>query len=171
MNVDSTCVSAPRTPQQPRPPMTRTLSSELMDLSSAEDALVSPEVADCPSPRGSSLHGSTLSPAKDALVRLSGGSPSHLPRSSVRTVSSTPANEEGRTAKCELVFYSSPGGSPRCARRLDGRRLSRCSSNRTLSSLCAVFPTAIPLPFPSTDSSWVLTCARDGGDDIAVEGD
>ena len=63
----------------------RTLSSELMDLSSAEDSLVSPEVADCPSPRDaySSLHGSTLSPAKDALARLSGGSPSHPSRSSV----------------------------------------------------------------------------------------
>jgi hypothetical protein len=77
----------------------RTLSSELMDLSSAEDSLVSPEVADCPSPRDaySSLHGSTLSPAKDALARLSGGSPSHLSRSSVSLtcfVSSTPPTQK-----------------------------------------------------------------------------
>ena len=56
--------------------MTRSLSSELMDLSQAEDSLVAPELAAMlllASP-GSSLLGSPLllSPAKDALARLSG---------------------------------------------------------------------------------------------------
>jgi hypothetical protein len=116
VTVDSKYASAPDTPQQPQPPMMRTLSSELMDLSSAEDSLVAPEVADCPSPRGSSLHGSTLSPAKDALARLRGASPSQLSRSLVRTVSSNPREHYNFSAifhfqlqvfSCILLMYFS----------------------------------------------------------------